>query len=593
MVGDHATAATPPRNFLRRALRTAIVTLAVAATGGAAVVIPSVAEAVGPVGVISDTATPEVLAVSDNSPIEVGLKFSPTTSGTLSGVQFYQNAANSGVTSASVWSSTGALLSRIPVNPSAATGWRTIPVDVPLEAGRLYTVSVFDSNSRYPATSNAFAQAMTVNGINTPASAGVYRYGTTTAFPSSGAQGHSLLVDVVFTSTTPAPTPTSATPTSAPTSTPTPSSAPPTSTPTAVPTPTPSLTSTPPAPSGAAYGPDGTHWPTNTPRADAARVVNVAASWSAISAAIAANATTSDPVVICVAPGTIAGGNGATSSSKGVIQNVGNATRASRILVTACGGIGTVKVAPGAGVAFVGVKGVSIIGIDFSVQGVMFRNSESFAVGYSRVPRLLVTANGGSGVRDVEVVEIVAGPEAAHGVSYDRIEVKSAGGYNIAGLRFSGLYAAPHYKPNGSTDHCDTLQFVTTSGSGTITNVIIQDSVLFQSSDQGIMAGANRGGAITHSALFGGTVGQIRYPMYTGGDPIRLANLLHGTWSNVSVSDAIVAGTIAPPYTFTQVLRSASMEGTRGFTALGALTLADIDRLAPVPTAARLAIIWD
>jgi hypothetical protein len=107
------------------------------------------------------------------------------------------------------------------------------------------------------------------------------------------------------------------------------------------------------------------------------------------------------------------------------------------------------------------------------------------------------------------------------------------------------------------------------------------------------MAGANRGGAITHSALFGGTVGQIRYPMYTGGDPIRLANLLHGTWSNVSVSDAIVAGTIAPPYTFTQVLRSASMEGTRGFTALGALTLADIDRLAPVPTAARLATIWD
>jgi len=254
--------------------------------------------------------------------------------------------------------------------------------------------------------------------------------------------------------------------------------------------------------------------------------------------------------------------------------------------------VGTVKVASGAGVAFVGVKGVSIVGIDFSAQSVMVRNSESFAVGYSKVPRLLVTANGGNGVHDVEIVEVVAGPEAGHGVSYDRVEVKSAGGYNVDGLRFTGFYAAPHYKPNGSTDHCDTLQFVTTTGSGTITNVVIEDSVLFQSADQGIMAGGNGGGAITHSAFFGGTTGQLRYPMYSGGDPSRLANLLHGTWSSVRVTDAIVAGTISPSYTFAEVVDSASMAGALGFTSLGSLTLADIDRLAPMPTTARLASIW-
>ncbi len=342
------------------------------------------------------------------------------------------------------------------------------------------------------------------------------------------------------------------------------------------------------------YGPDGTHWPDeHTGARHQARVVNVAASWSAISAAITANAASADPVRICVAPGTIAGGNGATSSAKGVLQNIGNSARATRILVAACAGAGTVKVASGPGVAFVGVKGVSIIGIDFSAQGVMIRNSESFAVGYSKVPVLLVTANGGNGVRDVEIVEVVAGPNAVNGVSYDRVEVKSAGGYNVTGLRFAGFYGAPHYKPDGSSGHSDTLQFVTTTGTGTITNVTIEDSVLFQSSDQGVMAGGNSGGAIVHSAFFGGAVGQLRYPMYVGGDPITLSNMLHGTWSNVTVTDAIVAGTISPSFTFAGVSNSRSTAGTRGFSSLGAVTLGDIDRLAPMPTGARLASIWD
>lgn len=558
--GSTSTAATSKHDN-RRAVRAATAALALAAMVAVAVVTPSVAQAATPVGVISDTATPETMAVPDNSKIELGLKFSPATTGTLSGVQFYQNAANSGVTSASVWSSTGALLTKVAVDPSAPIGWRTVPVNATLAAGETYTVSVFDSNSRFPVTSNAFVQARTVNGINVPANAGVYRYADASGFPSAsaGAEGYSMLVDIVFT-----PDPPAAAETPAPT-----------------------------PPPNATYGPDGTHWPQNTPHADAARVVNVPASWSAISSAITANATSTDPVVICVAPGTIAGGDGAGSTSKGVLQNIGDAKRTSRILVSACGGVGSVAVAAGSGLAFVGVKGVSIVGIDFSAQSVMIRNCESFALGYSKVPRLLVTANGDTGVRDVEVIEIVAGPEAANGASYDRVEVKSSGGYNVDGLRFAGFYGAPQYKPNGSGAHVDTVQFVTTSGSGTISNVTFEDSVLFQSSDQGIMAGANLGGAITHSAFFGGSSGQLRYPMYSGGDPITLANLLHGSWSSVGVTDAIVAGSISSSYTFASVVDSMSTAGSAGFTALGTLTVADIDRLAPMPTTARLASIWN
>jgi hypothetical protein len=81
--------------------------------------------------------------------------------------------------------------------------------------------------------------------------------------------------------------------------------------------------------------------------------------------------------------------------------------------------------------------------------------------------------------------------------------------------------------------------------------------------------------------------------MYAGGDPITLANVWHGTWSNVTVSDTIVAGSISPAYSFAGVSNSMSTVGARGFSAHGTLTLADIDRLAPMPTAARLAAIWD
>ncbi len=608
MTTDHdAAAVVHPRHSTGARLRVAVATFAVFATVAVAVIVPSMAEAAETVGVIPDTATPEMLAAPDRSAIELGLTFSPTTSGALSGVQFYQNSTNSGVTSASVWSSTGARLTTVSVSPSAPVGWRTIPVNVPLVAGSTYTVSIFDSNSRFPVTSDAFTHPGTVNGIDTPANAGVYRYGKASVFPSTGADGYSFLIDVVFTPTAvdlpPAPTPTptlTPAPTQSPSPDPTPTLTPaPTLSPSPDPTPAPTESSAPPEgepplnASGAVFGPDGSHWPQSTPQNDAAAVVKVSATWAAISTAIAAHAASSDPVVICVAPGTIAGGYGATSSSRGVLQYIGNAARATRILVTPCNGIGTTRVGAGDGVAFVGVNGVSVVGIDFSAQKVMIRNSESFAIGYSAVPVLLVTANGGNGVRDVEIVEIVAGPNAATGVSYDRVEVKSAGGYDIDGLRFAGFYGAPNYKPNGSSGHTDTLQFVTTSGGGIIANVTIEDSVLFQSSDQGIMAGANVNGAIIHSAFFGGTIGQLRYPMYAGGDPITLSNLLHGTWTNLTVTDSMVAGTISPAYTFAGVTGSASTEGTRGFGALGALNIADIDRFAPMPTPARLDSIWN
>ncbi len=156
------------------------------------------------------------------------------------------------------------------------------------------------------------------------------------------------------------------------------------------------------------------------------------------------------------------------------------------------------------------------MGIDFGQTSVMLRNVEAFGFGYTTVRTLLVTANGLRGVRDADVVEVVAGTTAAEGAGYDRMEVKSAGGYDIDGLTFSGIYAAPHYKARGSSAHTDTIQFVTTSGNGTISDVVIEDSAVFQSTNQGIIAGNNSGGEIRNTLVVGGKTASCATPSTRG-----------------------------------------------------------------------------
>jgi hypothetical protein len=180
---------------------------------------PAAVAADTPVGALPDTFVPTKAFDTDTAKVELGMKFSPITSGTLKGVQFYQNASNSGVTSVSVWSASGTRLAQKSISPTGTVGWRTIPVSVALEAGKNYTVSVFDSNSRYPSVSPYFTAARTVNGLSIPANAGVYRYGSASGFPSETWKSSNYLVDVAFVPTTP-------TATATPTPTPTPTVAP-------------------------------------------------------------------------------------------------------------------------------------------------------------------------------------------------------------------------------------------------------------------------------------------------------------------------------------------------------------------------------
>lgn len=209
----------------------ATMTLVVGALLGAAI-IPA------DTGVLPDTIRPQITADTDRSKVELGTRFTPTVDGTATGVQFYNNSRSAGVSSVSVWGPDGKRLAKVAVKNTSTIGWRTIPVDVQVRAGQQYTVSVFDTNGRYPATNRYFTSPRTISGLQVPVNAGVYRYAASSSFPSESWQASSYLVDVTFRAGAAATPP----PTSSPTSTPTPE-------PTAVPSPTPSSSATP----GAGY----------------------------------------------------------------------------------------------------------------------------------------------------------------------------------------------------------------------------------------------------------------------------------------------------------------------------------------------------
>lgn len=266
-----------PLRALRLALAAAVVALV--ATAGF-IALPATAAAT-PTGIFSDTLRPKVAADSDRVAVELGIRFSPQQSGTVSALQYYQGPRLRAQT-ATLWTAEGAVLSRVKISASTTVGWRTIalPKPISLTAGKTYVASYQAPTGGYPVTENALTTAKTQNGFVLKAGAGVYRYGTTSAVPRSTWHGSNYMVDVVFTpgrvavaapTATAAPKPTAtatAKPTASPTATATPKpTATATPTPTTSPTPTPTATptttpTTPAAPStagcvGAANTPGG------------------------------------------------------------------------------------------------------------------------------------------------------------------------------------------------------------------------------------------------------------------------------------------------------------------------------------------------
>ena len=157
----------------------------------------------GPFGVIGAEVpkTPDAGAASN---LQLGLTFTPSVNGYVSGVRFYKSAANTGAHTGSLWDAAGVRLATANFVGESASGWQTVTFTsaVPVQAGSKYTVSYLAPVGHYAASTWHWATRgdamgpITVAGGYGAEFAGSYGQGET--YPDQRHNGTNYYVDPVF-----------------------------------------------------------------------------------------------------------------------------------------------------------------------------------------------------------------------------------------------------------------------------------------------------------------------------------------------------------------------------------------------------------
>jgi len=136
--------------------------------------------------------------------VELGVKFVADTAGSVTGVRFFKSAANTGVHTGTLWTSTGTPLATVTFANESASGWQkaTFSSPVAVTAGTTYVVSYHTTTGHYAFTQNGFTNQFDNPPLHAPGSIaaggnGVFHYGDTT-FPNQTFEDANYWVDVIF-----------------------------------------------------------------------------------------------------------------------------------------------------------------------------------------------------------------------------------------------------------------------------------------------------------------------------------------------------------------------------------------------------------
>jgi hypothetical protein len=142
-------------------------------------------------------AVPANTAWNDPSAVQVGVRFSTSVAGTVTGIRFYKGTQNTGTHVGYLWSSTGALLATVTFSGESASGWQsaTFATPVSIQPGVEYRASYHSTVGWYAVDLNGLTNPVSNPPLSTPANGGVYLYGT--AYPANPSP-HNYWVDVFF-----------------------------------------------------------------------------------------------------------------------------------------------------------------------------------------------------------------------------------------------------------------------------------------------------------------------------------------------------------------------------------------------------------
>jgi hypothetical protein len=138
--------------------------------------------------------------------VELGVKFKSDVDGKITGIRFYKDATNTGTHIGSLWTASGTELASATFTNETASGWQqvTFATPVTITAGTVYVASYLAPAGHYAADGSFFATSGVDNGPlhalkdGTSGGNGVYRYGSTSAFPTDTFNATNYWVDVVF-----------------------------------------------------------------------------------------------------------------------------------------------------------------------------------------------------------------------------------------------------------------------------------------------------------------------------------------------------------------------------------------------------------
>jgi Domain of unknown function (DUF4082)/Bacterial Ig-like domain/Bacterial Ig domain/Purple acid Phosphatase, N-terminal domain len=151
-------------------------------------------------------ATPDKPAeTTDDSAVEVGVKFRAQTAGKVAGIRFYKGSTNTGTHIGHLWTRTGQLLATVTFTNETATGWQTARFATPVDVtpGVTYVASYHAPNGNYASSLNYFT-----TGVDSPplralqdgedGGNGLYGYGPSGTFPTGVYKSENYWVDVLF-----------------------------------------------------------------------------------------------------------------------------------------------------------------------------------------------------------------------------------------------------------------------------------------------------------------------------------------------------------------------------------------------------------
>jgi hypothetical protein len=166
---------------------------------GSAIVNLTVIDPEDNASLFSSSDTPTVLSDPDSGGINLGVRFSASANGTVTGIKYYKSADDTGIHTGSLWSSNGTLLATVTFANETASGWQTATFSNPvaITAGTTYVAS-FHSNGHYTSTGGYFTTGHANGVLTAPADGGVYAYGNEDLFPTSTFGATNYWVDVVF-----------------------------------------------------------------------------------------------------------------------------------------------------------------------------------------------------------------------------------------------------------------------------------------------------------------------------------------------------------------------------------------------------------